>query len=433
MRTSVVVFTRDLRVHDNPALHAAITESERVVPLFVLDTGILKLKFNSPNRAAILADSLHDLDRALKHRGGALVIRRGQVHQEIAKIAGEVDAEKVHISADYSAYAVDREQRIRDALGNRELVTHHAHVTVAPGEISPSGGGAFSVFSPYHRRWVEHGLRDLVPTPRKIELPANLAHGDLPSADDICTGSHSPDLVTGGETEARKRAKKWYDDAVADYEDGHDALDRDGTSRLSSYLHFGCISPVELAHRADRRKAGVDAFLRQLAWRDFYHQVLAERPDATHKDWRSQGDRWHHDQHAIKAWKDGATGYPLVDAGMRQLKREGWMHNRARLVTGSFLTKHLYIDWRVGARYFFDYLVDGDMANNCLNWQWIAGTGTDSRPNRMLNPTLQQERYDPDFRYVRKYVEEYGTDKYPAPIVDHKEAVAAFRAARGKD
>ena len=161
--------------------------------------------------------------------------------------------------------------------------------------------------------------------------------------------------------------------------------------------------------------------------------MLAERPDGTHQDWRPQHDRWHHDQQALKAWKDGTTGFPLVDAGMRQLRQEGWMHNRARLVTGSFLTKHLYIDWRVGARHFFDYLVDGDMANNCLNWQWIAGTGTDSRPNRMLNPTLQQERYDPDFRYVKKYVEEYGTDSYPAPIVDHREAVAAFRAARGKD
>jgi deoxyribodipyrimidine photo-lyase len=174
------------------------------------------------------------------------------------------------------------------------------------------------------------------------------------------------------------------------------------------------------------------AFIRQLAWRDFYHQVLADRPQVSHEDWRTKHDRWHKDGKAFKAWQDGRTGYPLVDAGMRQLQQEGWMHNRARLVTGSFLTKHLYIDWRQGAQHFFDYLLDGDIANNCLNWQWIAGTGTDTRPNRMLNPTLQLERYDPDLRYVKKYVEEYDTADYPEPIVDHKEAVAAFRAARGK-
>jgi deoxyribodipyrimidine photo-lyase len=187
---------------------------------------------------------------------------------------------------------------------------------------------------------------------------------------------------------------------------------------------------VELVARSDRRRAGVDAFIRQLCWRDFYYQVLAARPDVSHRDWRTKNDRWSTDEAAYESWKAGRTGYPLVDAGMRQLAREGWMHNRARLVTASFLTKHLYIDWRRGAAHFADLLIDGDIANNSLNWQWVAGTGTDSRPNRMFNPTLQQERYDPDLRYVKKYVEDFGTESYPGPIVDHKEAVAAFRAAR---
>lgn len=181
---------------------------------------------------------------------------------------------------------------------------------------------------------------------------------------------------------------------------------------------------------------------------------MADRPDVVHEDYRSQGDRWSHDQHAFDAWAEGRTGYPIVDAGMRQLQREGWMHNRARLLTGSFLTKHLYIDWRSGARHFFDLLIDGDMVNNTLNWQWIAGTGTDSRPNRMLNPIIQADRYDPDGNYVRRYVEELrdiegkavhqpwtleGDDRpatskdYPNPIVEHGEAVGAFKAHRGKD
>ena len=431
--TAIMLFTRDLRVHDNPALHAAVSAADRVVPLFVLDDGIISLDYNRPNRARFLADSLADLDRALKHRGGALVVRGGDVAQEVAKLADETDADTVHLSADYSRYAVRREARIRQALGNREVHTYPGLVVAPPGSITTSDGGSFSVFTPYHRRWTQHATRGLAPTPRSITVPPGLRPGSVPSKDDICPGDVSPDVMTGGETEARKRAKQWYDEGVQRYDDGQDSLARDDTSRLSPYLHFGCISPVELVSRADYRRTGVAAFTRQLCWRDFHHQVLAARPDVVDTDWRTQHDRWHHDGDALQAWKDGRTGYPLVDAGMRQLRREGWMHNRARLVTGSFLTKHLYLDWREGARHFFDLLVDGDVANNTMNWQWIAGTGTDSRPNRMLNPTLQLERYDPDGSYVKRYVEEFGTDSYPEPIVDHKAAVAAFRAARGKD
>jgi deoxyribodipyrimidine photo-lyase len=350
----------------------------------------------------------------------------------VRKLADETGADTVHLSADYSRYAVRREARLREVLGNRQVHSHHGLVVVAPGDITTNGGEPFSVFTPYHRHWAERGIRGLVPAPTRINLPPRLPRGKPLTQDDICSGDISPDLMQGGETEARKRAGRWYDDGVQHYDDDHDALARDNTSRLSPYLHFGCVSPVELVGRADRRKRGVDGFLRQLCWRDFHHQVLAARADVVDTDWRTQHDHWRRDKQALQAWKDGRTGYPLVDAGMRQLQREGWMHNRARLVTGSFLTKHLYLDWREGARHFFDLLVDGDIANNTMNWQWIAGTGTDSRPNRMLNPTLQLERYDPDRTFVKRYVEEYGTDAYPKPIVDHKEAVAAFRAARGK-
>jgi deoxyribodipyrimidine photo-lyase len=245
--------------------------------------------------------------------------------------------------------------------------------------------------------------------------------------------------VPGGERAARERVREWFAGPVAHYgteamggDDGHNALGFEGTSRLSPYLHFGCLSATEVVARADRRAGGVDAFLRQLAWRDFYTQVLAVRPDVVECDFRSRGDTWRDDEADLQAWQDGRTGYPVVDAGMRQLAREGWMHNRARLVTASFLTKHLYLDWRAGMWHFHDLLQDGDIANNAMNWQWMAGTGTDSRPQRMLNPTLQQQRYDPDFTYVRRYVPEFGTPDYPPPMVDHTEAVAAFRAARAR-
>ncbi|MBV9369209.1 MAG: deoxyribodipyrimidine photo-lyase [Frankiales bacterium] len=438
MSTAVVVFTRDLRVHDNPVLHAATGSADRVVPLFVLDDAILSSAFNRPNRAAFLAGSLADLDGSLRRLGGRLVVRRGAVEDEVAKLADEVGAAAVHIAADYSRYAQLRERRLREALGNRELHVHDSHAVVAPGAVTPSGGSGkdhFAVFSAYYRRWSQAGARPVLPIPDRVTLPRGVDAGRLPTRDDICQGATSADLAIGGEQAARARADDWYGGLVASYDDdgGHDDLaNENGTSKLSPYLHFGCISPVELVARADRRKRGVDAYLRQLAWRDFFTQVLAARPEASRADYRTKHDRWRRDDEAVEAWRDGRTGYPLVDAGMRQLKREGWMHNRARLVTASFLTKYLYVDWRIGARHFFDHLVDGDVANNCLNWQWVAGTGTDTRPNRVLNPTRQQQRYDPNGVYVKRYVEEFGTPDYPPPIVDHADAVSAFRAARGR-
>jgi deoxyribodipyrimidine photo-lyase len=241
---------------------------------------------------------------------------------------------------------------------------------------------------------------------------------------------------------------RWLARGLARYDERRDDLAADGTSRLGPYLHLGCVSPLELALRARARPGGA-AFARQLAWRDFHHQLLAANPGMTRADFRPRGDRWRRDTRALQAWKDGRTGYPVVDAAMRQLAHEGWMLGRARLLVGSFLTKHLLLDWRLGARHFFELLVDGDVANNVGNWQWVAGTGTDTRPGRMFNPVLQAKRYDPDGTYVRRHVPELaGVDArtihepwklgerrlrelgYPLPIVDHEEAVARFRAAR---
>ncbi|MFP4636040.1 MAG: cryptochrome/photolyase family protein, partial [Nitriliruptoraceae bacterium] len=231
-----------------------------------------------------------------------------------------------------------------------------------------------------------------------------------------------------------------------------DLLADDATSRLSPHLHLGTISVAELAARVDRSRPGHEAFLRQLCWRDFNHQLLAARPDLPHVDLRDRGDRWHEDEDASEAWRQGRTGYPVVDAGMRQLAREGWMHNRARMLVASFLTKHLYLDWRLGAQHFLDHLVDGDLANNSAQWQWVAGTGSDPRPNRVFNPVTQSRRYDPDGSYLRRYLPELadvdaadihapwredGTSLvaatgYPPPIVDHAQARERFLAARGR-
>ncbi|MFI7408488.1 cryptochrome/photolyase family protein [Streptomyces sp. NPDC049627] len=439
MRVSVALFTADLRVHDNPVLQAALKDAERVVPLFVVDSGIRRTGFAVPNRAAFLADSLADLDRALRARGGRLVVRVGDVAEETCRVAAQTGAAVVHIAGGVSRYAARREDRLRAelAVGRRELRVHDASLTVVPpGALTPVGKDHFAVFTPYFRRWESFSVRGVLPAPDAVRLPDDVGSAGLPRAQSLASGSASPGLPAGGEAEARRRLRSWLAGPLSAYDDRHDDLAADATSRLSPYLHFGCLSPTELVHRARAQDdPGARAFVRQLAWRDFHHQVLAARPDAADHDYRTRHDRWRHAPKEFAAWQDGRTGYPVVDAALRQLRHEGWMPGRARLLAASFLTKTLYMDWRAGARHFLDLLVDGDVANNQLNWQWVAGTGTDTRPNRLLNPLVQARRYDPRGEYVRRWLPELrgaGLD-HPAPIVDLAEAAARFRERRSAD
>ena len=446
MRAAVVLFTRDLRVHDQPALSAAARDAEAVLPLFVLDDAILHDA--APNRVAFLRGSLGDLDASLRARGSRLQVRRGDVVSEVVAVALQAGATAVFCSADASAYAQRRERGLARALsGERiELRLVDGATVVAADEVRTAAGGHFSVFTPYHRRWREAPRRAVLRAPGRLRTPATITRGRLPALRDLVAGTPSPQLPQGGETAGRARLTAWARSGLGRYGELHDDLAADATSRLSPYLHFGCLSPLEVLERV-RERPGAEPFVRQLAWRDFYHQLLAARPETAHEDMRPRGDRWADDDEALEAWKRGRTGYPLVDAGMRQLLREGFMHNRARLVTASFLAKHLYVDWRRGARHFSELLVDGDVASNVGNWQWVAGTGADTRPNRVFNPTRQARRYDPTGAYVRRYVPElqhvdgpavhepwklgpFRPADYPDPIVDHDEAVRRFRVAR---
>lgn len=459
MSVAIALFTRDLRVHDNPVLHAACQAATEVVPLFVLDTAILThgsgSGFGSPNRAVFLAEALADLDAQLRAMGGHLVVRAGAVAEEVGRIVADLAVDEVHLAADVSGYSHRREQDLGKRLAGHgcTLRVHANSVTVMePGAITPAGGRAhFAVFTPYYRRWAAADTRGLLKVPGRITVPP-IATEPLPEAEQICSGRRSPQLPRGGETAGRRLLHNWLAGPIHDYEKSHDDLAADGTSRLSPYLHFGCVSPTEAFRAADRSTPGGEAFIRQLAWRDFHHQVLAARPDTTTADYRTHQDNWRHDETAAAAWRDGRTGYPIVDAGMRQLHQEGWMHNRARLITASFLTKTLYLDWRIGARHFLDLLVDADIANNQLNWQWVAGTGTDTRPNRILNPLRQAQRYDPSGDYVRRYLPElhdipgpavhqpWKLDPhrrarlhYPDRIIDFRDGADYFRAARDKN
>ena len=450
MRTALMLFTCDLRVHDHPALAAAARQAEQVVPVFVLDDAILDGDLASPNRLSYLCDALADLDRSLRRLGTSLVVRRGDVVDQAMALADESRAEAIYLTEDVSAYARRRQQRLRRAAAPAgiELRCFEGVTVVPPGHLSPGGGDHFKVFTPYHRQWAAADLRAVEPAPTRLPAPSGMESGNLPELHQLTDGTPSPELRGGGETAARRRATSWLRDGAERYADANDDLAGDATSRLSPDLHFGCLSPRELVSLAPEGPGGA-AFVRQLCWRDFHHQVLSANPGLPHRDYRTRGDEWRRDDADLATWKAGRTGIPVVDAGMRQLVREGWMHNRARLLTASFLTKDLYLDWRLGAAHFWDLLVDGDMANNAGNWQWVAGTGNDTRPNRMFNPLRQADRFDPDGDYVRRYVPELAgvagpavhrpwqlpqgqrrALDYPGPMVDHDDAAAEFRHRR---
>jgi deoxyribodipyrimidine photo-lyase len=335
------------------------------------------------------------------------VIRRGDVVKEVMELAGETDAEGVYLSEDFSGYARQRQRRLQRACDERRLKLRafEGVTVVPPGDLLPHGGDHYRVFTPYWRVWRAAPRRAPLAAPRRLRSPSRLDHESIPELGNLTEEVASKNLPSGGETAGRERLNRWLRRDPERYEEHADNLAADATSRLSPYLHFGALSPGEVLARVEDRR-GLEAFARQLCWRDFHHQVLAARPDLPYADYRPGRRRWRPSKARLQAWKEGRTGYPIVDAGMRQLAREGFLPNRARLIVASFLTKTLGIDWREGAAHFERLLVDADLANNVGNWQWVAGTGNDTRPNRILNPIRQAHRFDADGSYVRRWVPE---------------------------
>ena len=369
----------------------------QVVPLFVLDPAIAA----PPNRARFLAESLADLRASLRERGADLVLRRGDPPAEVVRLAAEVCATAVYLADDVSHYAAARRHRLeRECARHRiELTLTPGLTVVPPGELKPAGAGHYRVFTPYWRAWRAAAWRARYPVPPAIAMPPVGKTGRLPASHPA-----SPGLAQGGETAGRLQFARWRQRLLAGYRENHDDLAGDATSRLSAYLRFGCVSPLEVAIGALDHPGG-EEFCRQLAWRDFFYQVTAAFPDIARKNYRP-GAAWHDDGRALDAWRAGQTGIPIVDAGMRQLAAEGFMHNRARMITASFLTRNLGIDWRHGYAHFDSLLADADVANNAGNWQWVAGTGHNTRPSRVLNPLRQAQRFDRAGQYVRRYVPE---------------------------
>jgi deoxyribodipyrimidine photo-lyase len=435
MHSAIMLFTRDLRLHDNPALDAALSQAETVVPLFVLEDRLVTGPRAAPNRVRFLLEALQDLRSSLRGRGGDLVLRRGDTVAETIALARETSASHVFCADDVSGYArgVRRRLAVACRASRRELVLSPGVTVVPAGGLRPSGGGDhYRVFTPYLHAWEDAAWRRVLQDPHRVRLPPGVAPGELPPLGTLAAAAPSAGVMPGGETAGRRRMRAWLRSGEDCYDEHRNDLAGDRTSRLSPYLHFGCVSPVELAEAA-----GPGPYRRQLAWRDFFHQVTAAFPALTTRDYRPRGPRWREDPSAFEAWRHGQTGVPVADAGLRQLLQEGWMHNRARMITASLLCKQLRIDWRLGAGHFMDWLVDGDIASNYGNWQWAAGTGNDTRPGRVLNPMRQARRFDPAGDYVRRYVPELaGLDAaaihqpwklppaqrrglgYPAPIIN---------------
>ncbi|QNN55039.1 deoxyribodipyrimidine photo-lyase [Nocardioides mesophilus] len=429
-------FRRDLRLADNPALLEACA-AEGVLPLFVLDDRLWGPA--GPSRRAYLAASLRSLDASLRRHRGRLAVLHGDPAREVVRAAREVGASRVHVAADYGPYGHARDAEVEAALAGHgiELARTGSPYAVAPGRVRNGSGQPFKVYTPFSKAWAEHGWRQPVDPPDAahwltFEEPVKVPEVDLPE------GLELPDA---GEEAARRRWAAFLDDGLAHYGD-RDRPDRDATSRMSVHLKWGEVHPrTLLADLAAHRSEAATTYRKELAWREFYADVLFARPDSARDYLRPEFARMRYDEPAdrLSAWQEGRTGYPVVDAGMRQLRSIGWMHNRVRMIVASFLVKDLHIEWQHGARHFMHWLVDGDLASNQHGWQWVAGSGTDASPYfRVFNPVTQGKKFDPDGAYVRRwvpalrdvdprYVHEPWEDPaglpegYPGRIVDHAE------------
>jgi deoxyribodipyrimidine photo-lyase len=400
MRRVVLWFRRDLRLADHPALVAAAAAADEVVPLFVLDDRLRAPA--GPNRLAFLADCLADLERSTK---GALAVRAGAPEVVLPAAVAECGAEAVFVTADFGPYGSRRDEAVAAALD----VPVHAvgsPYAVDPGVVERAPGQGYAVYSAYERAWRRHraGAPDRVPGVRW----SRLAGRGVPPR----PAGAAPGLAVGGEAAARRHLERVDLDR---YAAGRDVPAADATTRLSPYLKYGCIHPRQVLARLG---PGHEKLRKELVWREFLADVLHRRPEAARRSIRTppRADHGKAADARFEAWAAGRTGFPLVDAGMRQLLHEGWMHNRVRMVTASFLVKDLHLPWERGAAHFLHHLVDGDLASNQLNWQWVAGTGIDAAPfHRVFNPTLQADTFDPDGAYVARWAPE------PIePVVDHK-------------
>jgi deoxyribodipyrimidine photo-lyase len=473
MTTALWWLRRDLRLTDNQALAAALAHADRVIPVFVLDPTLLDSPYVGPKRVAFLLGGLRRLDEDLRARGSHLIVRRGHPREELSALLSECDAAAIFTEEDFTPYSRQRDDGVAEHLPLHRISGRIAHL---PGTVLKADGTPYTVFTPFSRRWKTLPLPQasaILPAPDRLPTPPEVR--SLPIPEEPALPPTVP--FQPGEGEAQRRLRAFVDEddpPIYKYAEARDRLDMDGTSRLSPYLHLGMVSARQAVVNAleaivaapdAKARQGAETWLNELIWREFYVHILYHFPHVLQQSFRAnlQAIPWGNDDEAFAAWCEGQTGYPVVDAAIRQLAETGWMHNRARMIVASFLVKDLLIDWRWGERYFMQQLVDGDSASNNGGWQWTGGTGTDAAPYfRIFNPVLQGKKHDPQGAYVRHWVTELahvpnrfihqpwkmplemqqkagciiGQD-YPVPIVDHawarERTLAAYAQARERD
>jgi len=465
MSASIVWLRNDLRLSDNPALIAGLGSGGAVVPVYVLDEEQNGVRAPGAASRWWLHHSLQSLDASLRGIGSRLVLRRGPAERVIAELAAECDASAIYWNRVYDQGSRERDARLKKAFTERGVRAKSlkANLLYEPWEVQTLSGGPFKVFTPFWRACL-----DLPPPGNPVPPPATLPPPKAwPSSDALASWRllpTTPDWAGGlraawtpGEASARARLADFLDGAIERYCQTRDLPAVNGTSRLSPHIAFGEISPRQIWKAVTGRgpSAATEKFLAELGWREFAYSLLFHCGDLAQRNFRHGFDAfpWADEDDLVEAWRRGRTGYPIVDAGMRELWTTGWMHNRVRMISASFLTKDLLIDWRVGERWFWDTLVDADPANNATGWQWVTGSGADAAPYfRIFNPVLQGEKFDPSGDYVRRWIPELASlppqtihrpwtasapppaEIYPARIVDHatarNRALTAFRSLK---
>ena len=408
---SIAWLRRDLRLDDNRAIYEAHQTGDKVLVLFIFDTDIIDELDKDDHRITFIYDNLEKINIELNNQKSALLIQKGRPVDIWKKLVSEYDIKSVHIARDYEPYAKERDREILDLLSSNNIIFkgYKDQVVFEKSEIVKQDNAPYTVFTPYKNKWVEAFKKN------------SNQNFELKNFNFLSYSSSFPSLTELGFKRSEKTVQPFQIDDLNNYKIERDIPSLDHTSKLSPHLRFGTVSIRKIV---DKMK-GNEVFLSELIWREFFMQILYHFPQVIDQNFKEKynGIQWRNDEVEFKKWCAGTTGYPMVDAGMRQLNQTGYMHNRVRMITAGFLCKHLLIDWRWGEAYFAKKLFDYELSANNGNWQWAAGTGCDAAPYfRIFNPEEQLKKFDPKHLYIKKWIPEFGTDRYPSPMVDHKEA-----------
>jgi deoxyribodipyrimidine photo-lyase len=446
MKRIIHWFRRDLRIKDNKALYAACQEADEVIPVYILSSWKRNHPWTGSNRQEFLCGCLVSLTKNLEEIGGRLILRSGSPVQELLRLAEETQADAIYFNENYSPHDREVEEQIQKAASakNVRVQLFKDTVLLAPNEVLTKSGRPFRVFTAYARAWHWQKKPAPAPTVDRIRTPLGLNSEALPTL--VHWGLQSEArILPAGERAAGDRLKDFLDSRIFYYADRRNDLSSDSNSRLSQDLRFGTISPREIYAACQRaaddcrasQRGGIQSFVNELIWREFYFQILWHFPQVLERDFQEQFSKmeWHKAPGKLRRWCEGTTGFPIVDAGMRELNATGYMHNRVRMIVAMFLTKDLHLNWREGEKYFMQKLVDGDISANNGGWQWSAGTGADAAPYfRIQNPWTQTTTYDPEGKYIKRWIPELRdvnpdrfihppeqklAPNYPLPMLDH--------------